>query len=393
MGLRVEVIDTGKNCELPPSHRVPASQNGNGVAVPATATTPSNAPSSAPVDENLVPTRDLWKEAHDSLGKDKTRYLKIDENTSTSATIDDVIKTTTKKYKEWQKGALKIRGPKGIDIDVRKWSEKILNATMQSKDLITSLVSYDVTGYASGAWSNSGAMRSVSPDAIDDRIVLQIVENSSSGFELVSLLARRDEVFIPVTNEILLCCRQIEGHEAETVELFFERCNNDINIDRDSLLFFLEEHMRADMLSVIIRRRAADLPLDDEVVSMLVKHADWTSVEALFQRCMIRFLFNRRAPGVEISESVFIAAVENYRGKEVMECLLDDLAPDTPLTEKVIHSIVKNAPGGLEMMNLILDRQQPGFVVSETILEEAVSRTWETMEMFGSEQAVCIPID
>lgn len=64
------------------------------------------------------------------------------------------------------------------------------------------------------------------------------------------------------------------------------------------------------------------------------------------------------------------------------------------------------------MMNLILDRQQPGSVVSETILEETVSRTWEIMEMFellmknegsdipitdgcegGSEQAVCIPID
>ncbi|KAE8332653.1 hypothetical protein BDV39DRAFT_199653 [Aspergillus sergii] len=252
---------------------------------------------------------------------------------------------------------------------------------------------------------NSGAMRSVSPDAIDERIVLQIVENGSSGFELVSLLlARREEVFIPVTNEILLSTRQIEGHEAETVELFFERCNNDIKIDRDSLLLFLQEYMRADMLSVIIRRRAADLPLDDEIISMLVKHADWTSMQALLEirgieisvteellikaagnRCgagMIRFLFNRRAPGVEISESVFIAAAENYQGREVMECLLDELAPDTPLTEKVIDRIVKNTSNGLEMMNLILDRQQPGFVVSETILETAVSRTWETMEMF-----------
>lgn len=134
-----------------PANRVPAPQNGNGTAAPNTATTPSNmkpdAPPPAPVDKKPAKPRDLWKEAHDSLGKEKTQYLKIDENKSTSATIDDVIETTKKKYEDWQKGALKIRRPKGKEIDVRKWSEKILNGAMQSKDLITSLVSYDATGY------------------------------------------------------------------------------------------------------------------------------------------------------------------------------------------------------------------------------------------------------
>ncbi|KNG88866.1 hypothetical protein ANOM_003719 [Aspergillus nomiae NRRL 13137] len=117
-----------------------------------TTPTPSNVKPKIATVENPV-KRDLWKEAFTGLPDDRKRYLMVKEGCSTVDVINDVIKTTEQKYKEWKEGGLKIRRRNGNDFDVRDSAEKILHCAFQARDLISKAVSLDPTGHASAAWS------------------------------------------------------------------------------------------------------------------------------------------------------------------------------------------------------------------------------------------------
>ncbi|GAB1210767.1 hypothetical protein APSETT445_009565 [Aspergillus pseudonomiae] len=113
-----------------------------------TTPTPSNVKPKAATVGNPV-KRDLWKEAFTSLPDDRKRYLMVKEGCSTVDVINNVIKTTEQKYKEWKEGGLKIRRRDGNDFDVRDSAEKILHCAFQARDLISKAVSLDPTGHAS----------------------------------------------------------------------------------------------------------------------------------------------------------------------------------------------------------------------------------------------------
>ncbi|KAL2833717.1 hypothetical protein BDW59DRAFT_179437 [Aspergillus cavernicola] len=108
--------------------------------------------SSPSLVEKKPARRDLWKEAFESLGNDRTRYLPA-EGESSAAAVDQVIEETSKKYEEWKNGGLKIRRRDGEDFNVRDSAQKILNSAMQFKEIITTVVSFDPTGHASSAWT------------------------------------------------------------------------------------------------------------------------------------------------------------------------------------------------------------------------------------------------
>ncbi|KAE8310624.1 hypothetical protein BDV41DRAFT_590271 [Aspergillus transmontanensis] len=98
-------------------------------------------------------TRDLWKEAFESLPDDRKKYLKVKDGCSTVDAIDDVISATKQKYEDWKNEGLKIRRRDGNDLNVRDSVENILSYALQAKDLISKAVSFDPTGHASSAWS------------------------------------------------------------------------------------------------------------------------------------------------------------------------------------------------------------------------------------------------
>ncbi|KAJ6006711.1 hypothetical protein N7451_004655 [Penicillium sp. IBT 35674x] len=96
--------------------------------------------------------RDLWKEAFDGLDSSQKPYVNPNGLSATAA-IDQVIKDTTAKYEQWQKGGLKIRRKDGNDINLRDYAEKILGAAMKASEVISTAVSFDPTGHASSAWT------------------------------------------------------------------------------------------------------------------------------------------------------------------------------------------------------------------------------------------------
>lgn len=90
--------------------------------------------------------RDLWKEAFDGLSPEKQKYIPASKIPATDA-IEDVIKTTTQKYEEWQKGGLRVRRKGKEDINLRDVSESIIWGAMKAKDIISTIVSFDPTGH------------------------------------------------------------------------------------------------------------------------------------------------------------------------------------------------------------------------------------------------------
>ncbi|OQE75038.1 hypothetical protein PENNAL_c0074G07035 [Penicillium nalgiovense] len=128
-------------------------------SVPITAVTPPNAVDTQ--DTSL--TEDIWKSAYDKLNPEEQDILspaqasaeseRVGKISQAGHIVDVIIQTTEKQYKEYQQGGIKIHRSTGKDIDLRRASRKILNAALLFKDVITAVVAFDPTHYATSAWA------------------------------------------------------------------------------------------------------------------------------------------------------------------------------------------------------------------------------------------------
>ncbi|KAJ5319743.1 hypothetical protein N7508_000026 [Penicillium antarcticum] len=106
---------------------------------------------------------DLWQIAFNQLSQEEQNVLQstnglvsdVQKNgKGTSDVINQVIETTKQEYKNYQKrGGIKIKRSKGEDIDLRQLSQKIINAALLFKDIISVGAACDPTGHAASAWT------------------------------------------------------------------------------------------------------------------------------------------------------------------------------------------------------------------------------------------------
>ncbi|OJZ87399.1 hypothetical protein ASPFODRAFT_715006 [Aspergillus luchuensis CBS 106.47] len=101
--------------------------------------------------------RNLWQEAYNALDEKQRQNItplkKNDQNgdnhdddaTPVRKTLDDVIQTVKAQYE--------IRMSKRGDSRLRDAANKILTATLSCKDIISAIVAFDPTAYASSAWT------------------------------------------------------------------------------------------------------------------------------------------------------------------------------------------------------------------------------------------------
>ncbi|KAJ5922295.1 hypothetical protein N7516_009998 [Penicillium verrucosum] len=99
-----------------------------------------------PMRKKTAVPRDLWTEAYNSLPEERRNLVPLKGTGSTTDAIDMVIEQTKAKYTEWQESGFKIQRKDEKDIDVRATSEKILDAALQAKALISNLTAFDPTG-------------------------------------------------------------------------------------------------------------------------------------------------------------------------------------------------------------------------------------------------------
>lgn len=89
----------------------------------------------------------LWEVAGKKLEEKHRIALNLENAPPVTESIDEVIKTTEEKYREYKEGGLKIRKRGGGHINVRDSAKSIILYTLQAKDLVQTLISFDSTGY------------------------------------------------------------------------------------------------------------------------------------------------------------------------------------------------------------------------------------------------------
>lgn len=121
---------------------------------------PSPSPSPTPNSIRTVPvveqSRDLWKEAFDSLDKDQCGTLQDGASRGTQnaiRTVDTVIDLTEKVYKDYCTRGWHIkRGDKTKETNVRIRAKEILCSALQFKDIIDHGLKFDPSGYGTIVW-------------------------------------------------------------------------------------------------------------------------------------------------------------------------------------------------------------------------------------------------
>lgn len=111
--------------------------------------------------------KDLWNVAYKELSDRERQFLsKLQPTTpltcvdghehrvSTLDLVNEVIQLTETQYVEYQQGGWKIRqGLEKEDINLRDVAQRLLNATLSFKDIISALVTFDPTSHTSSAWT------------------------------------------------------------------------------------------------------------------------------------------------------------------------------------------------------------------------------------------------
>lgn len=135
-----------------------------------TPTVPTSVSSSQPSKRTIQSKdtslpQDLWQSAFDQLDPKEKEILSQTRVSAslanigkgklsqTTVIIEEVIKTTEKRYKEYQQGGMKIKRSTGEDVDLRKLSQKIIDAALSFKDIISATANFDPTNHAASAWA------------------------------------------------------------------------------------------------------------------------------------------------------------------------------------------------------------------------------------------------
>ncbi|RAL12829.1 uncharacterized protein BO97DRAFT_450808 [Aspergillus homomorphus CBS 101889] len=101
----------------------------------------------------------LWKVAEEQLDEKSRKWLLLNREEHTTDSVEEalakVISEVEDKYKDHQKGGLRIRerGDGAGRFDVRGSAKKVLVSVLQVQDLIKTVAGFDPTGHASTAWS------------------------------------------------------------------------------------------------------------------------------------------------------------------------------------------------------------------------------------------------
>lgn len=103
--------------------------------------------------------KDLWRLAFEQLDGTLKGILQVEEEDiqgdrlSCVDILNDVIKVTEARYKEYKGKGWKVAGGKGKgEINVRDEAKKILSAALSLKDLVTAVVAFDPTKYGNPSY-------------------------------------------------------------------------------------------------------------------------------------------------------------------------------------------------------------------------------------------------
>jgi hypothetical protein len=115
--------------------------------------TPSSQSSTQLALKQTFAPRDLWKTAYDQLNDDEQRILSdrsstnlddVGNHSHINTLISEVIQITEEQYEKHQQKA---------NGNLRRSCQKIINAALSFKDIVSAVAAFDPTQHAASAWA------------------------------------------------------------------------------------------------------------------------------------------------------------------------------------------------------------------------------------------------
>ncbi|GAQ39412.1 hypothetical protein ANI_1_1768064 [Aspergillus niger] len=255
---------------------------------------------------------------------------------------------------------------------------------------------------------------------IDERIVVAAARNRVCGMKLMTILLERLEgtgvALVPVTENVLETVLRNKGCGDDILELLLQRRNDDVRIySRIKEMLEFPDHMNVRAIAILLAQRHAEIVIDEQFVANLARYAGGTEMEIVLSMLdndsmltenvlasavqnrsgvdVLRQILRHRRHWPPVSEDLLCEAACNRDSKK-LEALLDDRGLDFAMSERVMLEIVRNRFYGAEMLEMLLRRQQAGFIVTPARLDTAASkaRGKHVVELLMNNGGLKVPI-
>ncbi|XRM38322.1 hypothetical protein ABZX51_001753 [Aspergillus tubingensis] len=235
---------------------------------------------------------------------------------------------------------------------------------------------------------------------INERIVLAGARNEVCGMKLVTILLNRYEgtgvALVPVTENVLETILQNMECGDDILQLLLERRNDDVRIyPRIKEIMEYPVILNRRAITILLAQRHVEIVIGEKFIANFARYAGDAEMEVLSSVLdddsmlsenvlesvvtnrsgvgVLRQLLRRRQHRLPVSEDLLCTAAF-YGDSEKLEALLDDCGLDLAISERVMLEIVGNEIYGAKMLEMLLRRQQAGFIVTPAILDTAASQ-------------------
>ncbi|KAJ5614647.1 hypothetical protein N7528_008301 [Penicillium herquei] len=237
---------------------------------------------------------------------------------------------------------------------------------------------------------------------IDERMVVAVAKNENCGSKLMAILLDQFEetgtAAVPVTKQVLRAMLRNKERGSDILQLLLKRRPADVQITTEELREMMAHYsgkVNGRVIELFLEARHMDIDIDEQLIDTFAKYASDTEMRTLLSKlssetflteyvlsnaacnevgagAMHQILQRKnRAP---VSRHVIHTAAGQIFGShrvEVMEALLDECGPNFPLGITFMSLVLNNWTNAAEMLNMLLHRQQAGFIVTYDILYEA----------------------
>ncbi|RAK94299.1 hypothetical protein BO79DRAFT_234082 [Aspergillus costaricaensis CBS 115574] len=253
---------------------------------------------------------------------------------------------------------------------------------------------------------------------INERVVVAAARNMVCGTKLVTVLLDQYEetgvALVPVTENVMETVLQNMACGGDILQLLLQRRNDDVKIySRIKEMLKSSDFMNVRAIAILLAQRRAEIVIDEQFIANLARYAGGTEMEILLsvldndsmltenvlasavqnRSDVLRQILRHRRHWPPVSEDLLCEAACNGDSKK-LEALLDDRGLDFAMSERVMLEIVGNLFYGAEMLEMLLRRQQAGFIVTPAILDTAASqaKTKHAVELLMNNGGLKIPI-
>ncbi|KAL3451722.1 hypothetical protein BJX65DRAFT_223896 [Aspergillus insuetus] len=201
-------------------------------------------------------------------------------------------------------------------------------------------------------------------------LTTRVLEAMCSPAKLTALL-RLSPPELPFTEAMVLAVMGSYNDPEKRTTCLMAYRGTDIPLTKQLLLALLDRRYNHEVVRFLLRRRAEDFPVADDVLESIV-HACDADIVACF--------LDLKGEPIQVTQGHLQAAIRNWNhGPEILEVLLEHQG-DILLTEEVVLDAATESINGLEVLEILFKRYGDKVPVTDKVIAAAVQASCFTGE-------------